>query len=79
MYGGSFYPASGIADQNNVEVAQLTMFGDSVLDLSQAPNHKGMDTTVAFKSTASRLIPKDGTNINISSTQLEADIGDQFE
>ena len=78
MYGGSFYPASGIADQNNVEVTQLTMFGDSVLDLSQAPNHKGMDTTVAFKSTAARLIPKDGTNINMSSTQLEADVGDQF-
>jgi len=78
LYGGSFYPAPGIADQNNVEVGQLTMFGDSVLDLSQAPNHKGMDTTVAFKSTASRLIPKDGTNITMSSTQLEADVGDQF-
>jgi len=78
MYGGSFYPASEIADQNNVQVEQLTMFGDSVLDLSQAPNHKGMDTTVAFKSTAARLIPKDGTNINMSSTQLEADVGDQF-
>ena len=78
LYGGSFYPDSGIADQNNVEVIQLTMFGDSVLDLSQAPNHKGMDTTVAFKSTASRLIPKDGTNITMSSTQLEADVGDQF-
>jgi hypothetical protein len=78
MYGGSFYPAPGIADQNNVALTQLTMFGDSVLDLSQAPNHKGMDTDVAFKSTAARLIPKDGTKINLSSTQLEADVGDQF-
>ena len=78
MYGGSFYPASGIADQNNVALTQLTMFGNSVLDLSQAPNHKGMDTDVAFKSTESRLIPKDGTKINLSSTQLEADTGNQF-
>jgi hypothetical protein len=78
MYGGSFYPDPEISDQNNVEVTQLTMFGDSVLDLSQAPNHKGMDTDVTFKSTAARLIPKDGTKINMSSTQLEADVGDQF-
>jgi len=78
MYGGSFYPAAGIADQNNVALTQLTMFGDSVLDLSQAPNHKGMDTDVAFRSTAARLIPKDGTKINMSSTQLEADTGNQF-
>ena len=78
MYGGSFYPAAGIADQNNVALTQLTMFGDSVLDLSQAPNHKGLDTDVIFKSTAARLIPKDGTKINLSSTQLEADTGNQF-
>ena len=78
MYGGSFYPAAGIADQNNVALTQLTMFGDSVLDLSQAPNHKGMDTDVIFKSTAARLIPKDGSKINLSSTQLEADTGNQF-
>lgn len=75
MWGGSFYADPDIANGNNVQVGQLSLWGDATLDLSQAPNHKGMDTNVIFNSLDARLLPNVGSTIALSSPAIEEDIG----
>lgn len=75
MWGGSFYAHPQIANGNNVQVGQLSLWGDSTLDLSQAPNHKGMDTAVIFNSLGARLLPNMGSTIALSSPAIDQDIG----
>ena len=75
MWGGSFYAHPQIANGNNIQVGQLSLWGDATLDLSQAPNHKGMDTNVVFNSLSARLLPNMGSTIALSSPAIEEDIG----
>lgn len=75
MQGGSFYPHPDIATGNSVQVSQLSLGGDSTLDLTQAPHHKGMDTNVVFQSLDARLLPNVGSTIALSSPVIEEDIG----
>ena len=75
LSGGSIYPHPEIASGNNIQIGQLSLDGDSTLDLSQAPNHKGMDTNVIFKSVSARLLPNVGSTIALSSPAIEEDLG----
>jgi hypothetical protein len=79
MYGGSFFVSPQISDNNNVSIGQLSLFGNSTLDLSQALNHKGIASEVVFRSRDARLLPKDGTKISLTSDELVQDAGDLFE
>jgi len=78
MNGGSFFVHPQISKNNTVAVGQLSLFGNSVLDLSQSPDHKGLAANVIFKSTESRLLPKAGTVVNMSTEELDQDVGDIF-
>lgn len=75
LWGGSFYAHPQIANGNNIQVGQLSLWGDATLDLSQAPNHKGMDTNVVFQSLSARLFPNMGSTIALSSPGIEEDLG----
>jgi hypothetical protein len=75
LSGGSIYPHPEIASGNNIQIVQLSLDGDSTLDLTQAPNHKGMDTNVIFKSVSARLLPNKGSTIALSSPTIEEDLG----
>lgn len=78
MYGGSFFVSPQISDNNNVSIGQLSLFGNSTLDLSQALNHKGIASDVVFRSRDARLLPKDGTKVTLTSEELVQDAGDLF-
>lgn len=76
LSGGSIYPHPEIANGNNIQIGQLSLNGDSTLDLSQAPSHKGMDTNVIFRSLNARLLPNVGSTIALSSPAIEEDLGE---
>jgi hypothetical protein len=71
IYGGKVYTHPSIAPQNTLAIDSFVGNGEAVLDLSQAPTHKGISTTVRCQSNGVRVIPTVGTQITLSSDSLE--------
>lgn len=74
IYGGKVYTHPSIAAQNTLAITSIVANGEAILDLSQAPTHKGISTTVKCQSTGVRVIPTVGTQFTLSSDTLEQEL-----
>ena len=61
LYGGKLFVAPTINNDDAVTVTSMILNNDSVLDLSQAPNHRGISTTIDFNTSDARIIPNSNT------------------
>lgn len=71
LYGGRVYTHPNISQQNTLQIDSIVANGEATLDMSQAPTHKGISTTVRCQSSGVRVIPTVGTQITLSSDEIE--------
>ena len=80
MDGGIISLGSSINPEDSVNVTNLVLGGQAVLDLSKAPTHKGLQTTIDFDSTEARVIPNPSLKLTTNSKVLisKASVTDPF-